>query len=87
MSHFIKTQETVAVNDLALPKGPWTDHVRQAQQFNGLNGQTQMDLLLESLGTLLVIFDSLCICLCAFVRVLLNLAHVSFRYADINTEV
>ena len=87
MSRFIITQKTVAANDLALPEGPWPDHIRQAQQFNGLNGQTQMDLLLESLGTLLVIFDSLCICLFAFVRVLLNIVRVSFTCKDINAEV
>ena len=47
MSHFIITQKAVTANDLALPEGPWPDHVRPAQQFNGLNGQTQMDLLAD----------------------------------------
>ena len=44
-------------------------------------------LLLVAMGTCLIIIDSLCMCLSAFIRALLNLVIVSFECKDINTQV
>ena len=44
-------------------------------------------LLLVAMGTCLIIIDSLCMCLSAFIRALWNLVIVSFECKDINTQV
>ena len=44
-------------------------------------------LLPVAMGTCLILIDSLCICLFAFIRALFNLLSESFKCGDINTEV
>ena len=56
--------------------------VCQTQFFDVSIGRTQMDMLaflMVALSTSLVIIDSLCKCLFASLRVLLNLASVGFN--------
>lgn len=91
MSHLILMQKVLVVKALALPEGLRLQNMfvkpKSLMCWMVKHRWTCLPLLLVAMGSCLIIIDSLCICLLAFGRVLLNLVGVSFKCRDINTEV